>query len=159
VNNNIQNIMLYDREFIFILNVNNGEKITYIFTIILFRDGTAVGTTYTIRLGQPRILGSIPTSTGRVLSFYQSVQTGSGVRPVSSSLGSESPSGVRRSMSKADHSSPFIAELRNKWSCTYTPPFDCVAGIGTTVPYSELITMFTSQKDGIMFVSACSFSP
>jgi len=125
----------------------------------LFRNDTVVGTTCTIRLGQPRIPGSIPANRGRVLSFYESVQDGSGVRPVSSSLGSEGPSGVKRPMSKPDHSSPFMAELRNKWSCTYTLPFDCVARIVTTVPYSELITLFTSQKDGIMLVSACSFNP
>jgi hypothetical protein len=150
---------LYDKEFVFILHFNNGEKITYISKIILFRDDTVVGATSTIRLGQRQISGSIPASRGMVLSFYENAQTGSGVRPVSSSLGSESSSGVKQPMSKADHSSPFIAELRIKWSCTYTPQFDCVAGIGTTVPYSELITLFTSQKDGIMLVSACSFSP
>lgn len=125
----------------------------------MFRDGTVVGATSTIRLGQRQISGSIPANRGMVLSFYENTQTGFGVRPVSSSLGSESPSGVKLPISKTDHSSPFIAGLRNKWTCTYTPPFDCVAGIGTTVPYSELITLFTSQKDGIMLVSACSFSP
>jgi len=155
---NIQNITLYDRVFVFMLNVNNGEKITYIFTIILFRDGTLLGTTSTLRLGQPRIPGSILANRGRVISFYDSDQTSSGVHPVSCSLGSEWPPDVKRPMSKADQSSPFIAELRNKCSCNYTPPFDCVAGIGTTVQYSELITLFTSQKDGIMLMSACSFS-
>jgi hypothetical protein len=78
-------------EFVFILNVNNGEKITYICTIILFRDGTVVGKS-TLRLGQPRNPGSIPANKGRALFFYESVQTGSGFRPVSYSLGSESPS-------------------------------------------------------------------
>lgn len=86
VNNNIQNIMLYDRECVFMLSDNNGEKIAYIFTIILFRDGTVVGTTSMLRLGQLRIPGSIPAHRGRVISFCESVQTGFGVRPVSSSL-------------------------------------------------------------------------
>jgi len=140
------------------LNVNNDEKKTYIFKVILFRDGTSVGITSTLRLGQPRIPGSIPVNIGSVIYFYDSVQTGCGFHPVSCSLGSECPPDVKRPISKADHSSPFIAELRNKWSCTYTPPFNCVAGIGTTVSYSELITLFTSQKDGIMLMSACSFS-
>ena len=147
---------MYDRDFVFILNINNGEKTTYIFTIIVFRDGTVVGTTSTLRLGQPRITGLISANRGRVHSFYESVQTGSGIRPVSSSLGSERPSGVKRPMSKADNSSPSFAELKNKWSLTL--PFVGVAGIGTTVPHSELITLFTSQKDGIMLVCACSFN-
>jgi hypothetical protein len=118
----------------FVLNVNNGDKITYIFTVILFRDGAVGGTTSTLRLGQTRIPGSILANRGRVLYFYENFQTGSGIRPVSSSLSSESPSGFKRPMSKPDHSSPFIAEIMNKWICTYTPPFAGVAVIGITVP-------------------------
>jgi hypothetical protein len=89
-------IMLYDREFVFIVDVNNGEKITHIFTIILFRDGTVVGTPSTLRLGQPQIPGSIPANRDRILFFYESVQIGCALRPVSSLLGSESPSDIRR---------------------------------------------------------------
>jgi hypothetical protein len=115
-------------EFVFILNVNNGERITYICTIILFRDSTVVGTS-ALRLGQPRNPGSIPANRVRDRFFYESVQTGCRVLPVSSSLGSESPS----CWSHATH--PQLLPIWGiKCSCVSTLPFVCVAGIGTTVP-------------------------
>jgi hypothetical protein len=54
-------------------------------------------------------------------SLIHSIQTGSGAHPAPCPMGTRDSTRVKRSGREADHSPPFIAEVKNVWSYLHFP--------------------------------------
>jgi len=88
-------------------------------------------------------VGVFPRSTD--FSLLQNVQTGSTAHPATCSMDTGNFPGVTRMAIEVNHSPPSSAEVKNKWSYTYTPHISSWSGQGKI--YLYLLGVFATGSD------------